>query len=754
MPYRQLAKTIVQTLFLFFLFLSSGITHTNAQAIRSTGLAGFDDNETKGGFKTDSIETTEVPEGIYAWTIGERFGDIRPANYDTIPHAFQNSNATLGMEGHYNFTGNLSAPRISRYFYEQNENMQRNPFFFRSPYDFFYRGTESLLFTNTKSPFTNLTYHSCGNKTNGEDRLKALFSVNSGKKLGMGFLIDYAYGRGYYEGQSTAHFNGTLFASYIGEKYRMHVFFEHTNLKTRENGGIENDDYVKRPEIFPTRYGTSDMPVNLSRAWNKIAGKKLYLTHRYSLGFHRYFDREGHSVTLPLPRTDSLLVRDSLHNDTLSLTAQSDSLKKLTPRLPRTPRLDAEGEDEPEDEPEPDIISEFVPVSSIIHTLCVTGNKRRFISNEINNADNPGFFRDFYLPGDSANDRTHHLGIENTVALELHEGFNRWMKMGLRLYAKHELANFDFDLPTPYASQVKTKWHENYITLGGQLLSTQSSIITYDVLGEIRTTGTDWGEFNVEGKAALNIPLKKDSLRFLVAGFVRNERPSFYYRHYYGRNAWWDNDNLDKMFHARVSGTLSYKKTSLTATLENIQNYTYLQETLEPYSNTDGYDNYRHAVSVEQASKNTQLLALTLRQDLRVGILNWNNEFTYQASTNKDVLPVPAFSAYSNLYLLFRIAHVLQTEIGVDVRYFTRYTAPTYSPIIGQYAVQDAAYSVKVGNYPIIDAYANFHLKRTRFYIKASHLNYSSGAGNPFLVPHYPLNRMTIHIGISWNFVN
>jgi hypothetical protein len=97
---------------------------------------------------------------------------------------------------------------------------------------------------------------------------------------------------------------------------------------------------------------------------------------------------------------------------------------------------------------------------------------------------------------------------------------------------------------------------------------------------------------------------------------------------------------------------------------------------------------------------------------------------------------------------------VLRTELGGDVRYFTSYYAPTYSPLIGQYAVQDAETRVKVGNYPIVNVYANFHLKNTRFYLMASHVNYSSGKGKPFLVPHYPLNRMVLRFGVSWNFFN
>ena len=732
------------------------VSVTNAQNVRSVNpyLNDALNDERKGGFSTDSIELTNVPEGIYAWHIEPRFGDITPVPYDTIPHAFQNENQTSGTKGHYSYTGNLGAPRVSRFFYEQGANMQSNPFIFKLPYDYFIKRTDEILFTNTKSPFTNLTYHSCGNKQNGEDRLKALFSVNAGKRWGMGFKADYLYGRGYYEGQSTADFDGTVFLSYRGDNYQMHAYVQHTYLKTRENGGIENDDYVNRPETFPTRYGTADMPVNLARAWNKIGGNQVYLNHRYSVGFNRYRDYKGRIVKDP---NAFLAERLKWQKDSIMQRAKTDSLHTAEAG-PRLPRLTGTHIDEQHKETEEidtlKLTTEFVPVTSFIHTMKLDDNTRKFISNEQNTPDAPGYFNDFYLSDATAFDRTHHFGLENTFAIELHEGLNRWMKMGLRLYGKHELAKFDFRLPADVQLTRKTNFTENYFTLGGQLIEHHNRFFRYNLLGEVRTTGTDWGEFNVEGDITLSLPLKRDSLQLLINGFVRNERPSFYFRHFYARNAWWDNAGLDKMFHARVNATLRYKRTSLTASLENIQNYLYFQETLVPFQGSDSYETYHHSINVAQANKNTQLLALVLNQDFQWGIFHWDNELAYQTSTNKSVLPVPAFNLYSNLYLKFRIAKVLLTEFGADVRYFTRYKAPTYSPIIGQYAVQDANYSTSVGNYPIVSAYVNFHLKRTRFYLMASHLNYSSGAGNPFLIPHYPLNRMTIHFGISWNFVN
>ena len=94
------------------------------------------------------------PEGIYAWTIDSRFGSVRPANYDTIPHLFPNEAFTEGIRGHYNFTGNLGAPRLSRIFTDRTENSFRDgQFLFSQPFDFFLRRPDQVLFTNTKSPF-------------------------------------------------------------------------------------------------------------------------------------------------------------------------------------------------------------------------------------------------------------------------------------------------------------------------------------------------------------------------------------------------------------------------------------------------------------------------------------------------------------------------------------------------------------------------------------------------------------------------
>lgn len=167
-----------------------------------------------------------------------------------------------------------------------------------------------------------------------------------------------------------------------------------------------------------------------------------------------------------------------------------------------------------------------------------------------------------------------------------------------------------------------------------------------------------------------------------------------------------------------------------------------------------GENRTANTVTVKQHAGNISLITLQVGQDFTFGPLNWESQVTWQKCSNNDVLPVPDFNIYSNLYLHFKIARVLKVDLGADVRYFTKYYVPDYSPILAQFTVQDnGENNVELGNYPIVNVYANMHLKHARFFLMMSHVNAGDG-GNRFFVPHYPMNGMILRFGVSWNFFN
>lgn len=741
------------------------------------------DNSNPRKVNPDSLGSDkEIPKGIKVWTVDKRFGDIVHSTPDTLSHMFMNSIFTTGLRGDFNTTGNLGAPRINRIFIDRSLD---GNFIFTNPYDFFVTDVSKFHFTNTLSPFTNLTFNTCGDRLTGEDHFTAKFGVNAGKRLGFGFNFDYIYGRGYYSSQSTSHFNYTMYGSYLGDQYQAHLLMSTNHQKVTENGGITNDDYIVHPELFPESFATPDIPTVLNRNWNRNDNQHLFFTHRYSLGFHRTvkmtedeiaakkfamaakIDQEAREAREKAERDDEDFDEEEFDknrkqgqkfagrpdNARIAGNEPTDTLKPQTQeRLQITSKAQADSLLAAQQQSAEDTLwtkKEYVPVTSFIHTVELNNYSRIYQAYETPESYYANDYEmDEKYTGDSIYDKTRHLALRNTFALSLLEGFNKWAKAGVKLFAAHEMRRYV--LPEKVGT---SSWSENNIYIGGQLSKFQGRTLHYCALAEFGMTGEDAGNLKVDASADLNFNLFGDTVTLQANGFFHRTTPTFYYRHYHSRHYLWDNDGLSKVIHSRIQGMLSWEKTKtkLRVAFDEISNYTYFGLS---YQIGENYNRLNNDVHVRQSGDAISLLTLQLYQDFKFGPFNCENVLTYQKSSAEDVLPVPQLNVYSNLYLRFKIAKVLKCDFGADVRYFTKYYAPDYAPGLGQYAVQEGPNRVEVGNYPILNVYANFHLKQTRFFVMMSHVNAGSGNKMYFLAPHYPLNDSILRFGLSWNFYN
>ncbi len=735
----------------------------------------------------DSLGTDkEIPKGLKVWTVDSKFGDIRKAEPDTLSHMYMNSIFTTGKYGEYNTLGNVGSPRISRIFIDRNEDGQ---FIFTHPYDFFVKPVDTFHFTNTLSPFTNLNYNTCGNRTNGEDHLTAKFGVNSGKRLGVGFNFDYIYGRGFYQNQSTSHFNYTMYGSYLGDRYQAHVLMSTNHQKVTENGGITNDYYITHPESFDDDFLSNEIPTVLEQNWNRNDNQHIFFTQRYNVGFNRKVKMTEEEI-----KARKFAIESKRENDARKKREEQENETDNYERIKnaKLPGIANKGLNEQTYNGRPDnakvvgdepqninkvsgdriavtdkqmsdsllatqkkeqadtawMKTEYVPVTSFIHTLKFDNYKRIYQAYQ----SPTDFYANDYKVGpwggDSIYDKTKYVHLSNTFAISLLEGFNKWAKAGLKAFATSELRHFSL----PALDGTETSYTEHNVSIGGQLSKTAGKTLHYDVTAETWLVGEDAGQLKIDATADVNFPLWGDTVTLMARGFFKRMNPTFYYRHYHARHFWWDNDNLDKILHSRIEGQFHYSKTKTTlrVAVDEIQNYTYMAM---------GYniaDDKRtgNTIDVRQKGGSLSLITLALGQNFKLGPLNWENMITYQKSTDNDVLPVPDLNIYTNLYLRFKIARVLKCDFGADGRFFTKYYAPDYSPALGQYAVQTGDNRTKVGEYPVVNVYANFHLKQTRFFVMMSHVNAGSGSRDYFFTPHYPLNQRIFRFGVSWNFYN
>ena len=378
----------------------------------------------------DSVSgKTEIPRGLKVWTVDELFGDITPAEPDTMAYMYMNTIFTTGMNGEYNTTGNLGAPRQNRIFTDRTFGEE---FIFTQPFDYFISSPGDFHFTNTYSPITNLSLNTCGDRTNGEDHFQARFAINAGKRLGLGMKFNYLYGRGYYQENSSALFDYTLYGSYLGDRYNAHLMMTTNHMKQAENGGITDDNYITHPESFMDDYASNEIPTMLSRNWNRNDNQHVFFTHRYSLGFNR-----------KVPMTEDEIKAKKFAMESQKENAAAKAKQEARKQAEKDGgvfdeeeydrQLKITAETTPEEKADTTWLkNEYVPVTSFIHTLNFHNYRRIYQAYYTPN----DYYAMTYAPasvlaGDSIYDKTTHYELKNTFAIALLEGFNKYAKAGL-----------------------------------------------------------------------------------------------------------------------------------------------------------------------------------------------------------------------------------------------------------------------------------------------------------------------------------
>ena len=200
--------------------------------------------------------------------------------------------------------------------------------------------------------------------------------------------------------------------------------------------------------------------------------------------------------------------------------------------------------------------------------------------------------------------------------------------------------------------------------------------------------------------------------------------------------------SLQFELNSKMWGGLSVKYSS-------IDNYSYFAS--DPSQEiVDGSEQAFIRPFQEESSLNH--LKIKYSKEIKVGRFALNNTLMYQNVTQDNtVLYVPQFVTRNTLYFsanVFKKAMYLQT--GLTFKYFTSYNADAYSPLLGEFYLQNAE---ELGGYPILDFFINARVKQTRIFLKAEHFNSGFGVTNDFYAaPNYPYRDFVIRFGLVWNF--
>ena len=660
----------------------------------------------------DGHEESHTPTRLYSsgnkkpvqktesWIASGILGTVKNVELDTALNGFFITNPaeknTIALE----HLGNIGSPGRSKIYFDRQK---KSDFFFINPYEIYYISPEEVRYYDTKLPYTNLSYFSGGLTGRPEHYLNGVFAVNVNTRFNIGMYGDWINDYGAYPSQSTKNYNAGFFGSYMGKHHNVMANISFNGYESYENGGLVNIEQITNPKLTQNLEPQNMNVYFDNNVWSKLANWNTYLNYTYHIGIEKSVQVAEDSVSTTFIPVTSLIYKFRSEN----------SYKKYYERNVSTTKS-------------------FYQANNLNDSLYV---------NKLNTIDSVRFSQ-----------------MKHILGISLNQEYNTLTNFGLTGYAIADIRNYTFlDGRNPQKPDADSLLgfliHPEYrketkykIGTGATLAKYLGENLTYDFSGEYyfldekKASASFLLEANIRSKFSLGA----QKVNVDAQAEYRREWPDFFEEYYFSNHIKWDND-FSRKNTLSVKGVLTFPSftfypslgLAFSAGFKDVGNYVYWDSTAMPVQH-DG---------------NIRIVEFTVKEQIKfLWVLHWDNEVTYQKSSDEQVIPLPELSWYSNLYFRFnKLFDVLTIQLGADMRYNTKYYAPRYLPATGVFYMQN---EYEVGDYPYINAYINCHLKQARFYIQYNHLNQGFSNNEYLVLPGYALSPSYIKIGISAYFSN
>jgi len=351
-----------------------------------------------------------------------------------------------------------------------------------------------------------------------------------------------------------------------------------------------------------------------------------------------------------------------------------------------------------------------------------------------------GFYDSAFISKTVTFDSLYSRSIKNTVRFDFTTDETRKFRLGGGVGLRNEIFRYSQIIPTHDTMFADTVvWNRSNNVLVGRLYNNIGDKFRWIATGELFLTGYRAGDFNLNGEISKSFDWKKGRASWLITGGIANRQPSFWYDRWGSNHFEWHN-NFKKELRIDLGSAFSYpaRKAEIKFNYAIIDNYTDFDTTALPSQHSGGLS----------------VAALTVRKELRAWKFHLATDVIIQKSSNANVLDLPLVTVRSAGYFehLFRFKQTggrMNTQLGVDVIYHTLYHPYSYMPATGRFFRQD---QVSTGNYPFLNVFLNFKVKRTRVFIMFDHVNSGFTGFNYDMIPNYPVNIRMFRYGLAWTF--
>ena len=561
-------------------------------------------------------------------------------------------------------------------------------------YDTYKYTVEGTRIFQTTRPYTELDYLLGGRS---EQTIKALHTQNISPTWNASFEFRYLGSPGNFKNNNTSHSNIRLASGFATRNRRYSGNFMYITNRNRSatNGGIVSDTFLTSTnQAFAQRF---NIPTWLGEDGDITANPfatSVKAGHDYKQRI-LYFRHQ-----YDFGQKDSVLTIDE---------EDSSYTKVFYPR--------------------------FRVQHSILYNRQEFGFKDEYLTDTAATNAYASVYRqrfgvkNFY-PNMLLNDRF--TEFTNEAAILLYPQKNnqdQFLKMGAGLQLLSAL----------HDSVTARKYNNSYV-LGEYRNRTRNRKWDINANARLYLSGLNAGDYNLDVLLQTQLGKKAGVLQL---GFVNTNRtPSFVFDTLSG----FINQTVSSLKQenwTKISGQyfLPSLKLQLFGNYYLVSNYTY-------------WDTY---TTFKQESTLTSVLHVGASKTIKLSKRwNWHTSLHVQTEAS-EVINLPVLYSQNRIAYEGTFFKNLLLSTGVEVRYYTAYKMNDFSPMNGQWIVQDTAL---IRNKPDINAYLHLRIRSFRLFTRLENLNTLSVSrgfafvNNNLAAPLYPTPGLFFRLGIYWGFVN
>ncbi|MBO9205055.1 MULTISPECIES: putative porin [Niastella] len=297
-----------------------------------------------------------------------------------------------------------------------------------------------------------------------------------------------------------------------------------------------------------------------------------------------------------------------------------------------------------------------------------------------------------------------------------------------------------------FKDSVYTRDYYNTYIHGEYRNRTRNQKWDIEALGSFYVAGFNAGDYNAY--ISLRRLISKQ-IGYLEVGFQNTNRtPSFMF------------NSLSSFYLDTAAVPLDLKKENTNVLFGTFEQPKLRLKLQGKYYLVTNYTYYSGYIQVAQASTIFNVMQLSGEKIFRIGGgWNWKAWVTLQQRVGDGPVNLPLITTRNQVGYDGSLGFKnLRISFGGEMRYFTPYKAPEYSPLLGQYFNQEVN-TIRLER-PDIAAFLHFRIKSFNAYVRAENLNsinIANGGGftlNNVPTNGYPYPGLQIRVGVFWSFVN